>query len=244
MPAKNDPVITADDATLKKVLSDKTPAAILLLDGIGSAKPLEDALKREAKKRGDDLLPVKVDASANPSARKQYGSPELPAIVTLQKGGLFGRKVLSSVENVRPADLRAHIAHLVDGTPLPSDEPAADTSSEKKAKEFAIHATDKSFRKTVLKSKTPVLVDFWAEWCGPCRAVAPFVEEMAQKYKGRVKVVKLNTDQNQATAGEFGIQSIPTFMMFVDGEMIERRSGASPNLIRDMIEEALLTQEA
>jgi thioredoxin 1 len=66
---------------------------------------------------------------------------------------------------------------------------------------------------------------------------------MAQEYKGRVKVVKLNTDENKATAAEYGIQSIPTFMVFVDGEMIERRSGANPRTIRDMIEESLITAE-
>lgn len=241
MPAKNAP-ITADDSTLKKTLSAKAPAAVLLLDGFGSDKPVEDAFKREARKRGDDLLPVQVDASDNPGTYSRYGSPELPAVVTLQKG-LFGRKIISTAAAARPADVRAHVAHLIDGDPLPEDKPEPAESKPAKKKESALHVNDKSFRKAVLKSKTPVLVDFWAEWCAPCRAVSPFVEEMAQEYKGRVKVAKLNTEENKATAAEFGIQSIPTFMVFVDGEVVERRTGANPRVIRDMIEEALLVKE-
>lgn len=96
--------------------------------------------------------------------------------------------------------------------------------------------TQNEFKNEVLESVDPVLVDFWAPWCGPCRRVAPLVEELAQQYAGRVKVVKVDVDQNQELAGGYGINSIPTLMIFKDGEVVDRFVGIPP---RDKLETAL-----
>jgi thioredoxin 1 len=96
--------------------------------------------------------------------------------------------------------------------------------------------TEKEFKTEVLESSTPVLVDFWAPWCGPCRRVAPLVEELAQQYAGRLKVCKVDVDQNQQLAGGYGINSIPTLMIFKDGEVVDRFVGIPP---RDRLENAL-----
>lgn len=88
--------------------------------------------------------------------------------------------------------------------------------------------TDASFQKDVLDSKLPVLVDFWAPWCGPCRMVAPVVDEIAEQYDGKVKVVKLNTDDNPKTASDYGIRSIPTLMIFKEGKRVDMVVGAVP----------------
>ena len=87
---------------------------------------------------------------------------------------------------------------------------------------------DADFKETVLDSSVPVLVDFWAPWCGPCRMVAPVVEEIAQQYEGKVKVVKVNTDENAQIAGQYGIRSIPTLMVFKDGQKQDTVVGAVP----------------
>ncbi|MDJ0731838.1 MAG: thioredoxin [Crocosphaera sp.] len=92
----------------------------------------------------------------------------------------------------------------------------------------AVQVTDSSFKADVLESNVPVLVDFWAPWCGPCRMVAPVVDEIAEQYSGKVKVVKLNTDENPNTASQYGIRSIPTLMIFKGGQRVDMVVGAVP----------------
>src|SRR6201988_4414529 len=88
--------------------------------------------------------------------------------------------------------------------------------------------SDASFESEVLKAAEPVVVDFWAEWCGPCRQIAPALEEIAGSMNGKVKIVKLNVDENPQTAAKYGIMSIPTLMLFKNGELASRQIGAQP----------------
>jgi thioredoxin 1 len=88
--------------------------------------------------------------------------------------------------------------------------------------------SDSTFETDVLKATGPVVVDFWAEWCGPCRQIAPALEEISGTLGGKVKIVKLNVDENPATAAKYGIMSIPTLMLFKNGELASRQVGAAP----------------
>ncbi len=104
-----------------------------------------------------------------------------------------------------------------------------------------LEITDTSFETDVLKSSTPVLVDFWAEWCGPCKMLAPTVEKLAGEYTGKLKVCKVNVDENPNSASKFGIQAIPTLLIFKNGANTDRIVGVTPEKdLRNRIEKAIV----
>ena len=92
--------------------------------------------------------------------------------------------------------------------------------------EHIVHVTDGSFAADVLQSSTPVLLDFWAEWCGPCKMIAPILDDIAKEYAGKLKVAKINIDENQQTPAQFGVRGIPTLMLFKGGAVEATKVGA------------------
>ena len=106
--------------------------------------------------------------------------------------------------------------------------------------EFVKHANDSNFSTLVLKEEKPTLVDFWAPWCGPCRAIGPILEELAAQYNDRVNVVKVNVDDNPTTASQYGVQSIPTLIMVKNGKVQDTKIGLlSKNQLASLIEKNL-----
>ncbi|MBI4966133.1 MAG: thioredoxin [Desulfomonile tiedjei] len=94
--------------------------------------------------------------------------------------------------------------------------------------ENLLHVGDGDFESQILQSDVPALVDFWAAWCGPCRTVGPVVEELAAEYEGKIKVAKLNVDENKQTPAKYGVRGIPTLMLFKDGQVVDQIVGAVP----------------
>jgi len=105
---------------------------------------------------------------------------------------------------------------------------------------MAIHVTDNDFQEVVLNSDVPVVVDLWAEWCGPCRLIGPLIEEMATEYEGRAKMTKLDVDSNPQTAVKYGVRNIPTVLFFKNGEVADKQVGAVPKKVLVEKLEALL----
>jgi len=103
-----------------------------------------------------------------------------------------------------------------------------------------VHVNDKTFASEVLNSDVPVLVDFWATWCGPCRSISPIVEELAKEFSGRVKMTKLNVDESPATPTQYGVRGIPTLILFKGGKIFDQIVGAVPKArLKALIEKAL-----
>ena len=96
------------------------------------------------------------------------------------------------------------------------------------ASQFVTEVSDAEFEQNVLKSDVPVLVDFWAAWCGPCRALAPIVDQVASEYQGKLKVMKMDVDRNNATPGRYGIRGIPALLLFKDGKIADQITGYVP----------------
>ena len=117
--------------------------------------------------------------------------------------------------------------------------PAAVVAEPTSATAEPVHVSDEAFEEVVLKSEVPVLVDFWAPWCGPCRMIAPIVEDLAQDYQGRALIAKINTDENVQVAGQLGIMGIPTLILFKDGQEVDRVVGYAQ---RAALEEKLRAQ--
>ena len=106
--------------------------------------------------------------------------------------------------------------------------------------EEPIHVTDDAFEKTVLKAELPVIVDFWAPWCGPCKMVAPILDKLAKEYAGKLLVTKVNTDENPKYAQDFGVQGIPTMLFVFGGKVLHRQVGALPErMLRDVLSQFL-----
>lgn len=105
-----------------------------------------------------------------------------------------------------------------------------------------IHVTDGTYQQSVLDSKIPVIVDFWAPWCGPCKMVAPILEKFAKEYQGKLIVAKINTDENQEWMMKYGIQGIPTMLFVANGRIVHRQVGALPErMLRDTVTQFLET---
>jgi len=105
---------------------------------------------------------------------------------------------------------------------------------------MALEITDANFEEVVLKSSQPVLVDFWAEWCGPCRMLGPIIEELSSDYNGKAVIGKVDVDSNQKFAAQFGVRNIPTVLIFKDGELVNRQVGVShKNVYADYIDALL-----
>lgn len=226
MPVFDTP-ITTNEQNLPKVLAQQLPVALYLYKDRDSTR--EETLAQLAKEHAGRLLVARVDVADNPGAHSQYGRPPLPALITLSGG-----QVKSTAGAARPADLRPHIDYLLGRGPQPAAPRPQPTAAA-----VPVHVTDQSFQHAVLGSDLPVLVDFWAPWCGPCLSIAPYLDRMAGEFAGRVKIAKLNVDENPHIAGQFGVQAIPTFITFKKGKMIRRQSGADPNAIRVMIQGVL-----
>lgn len=108
------------------------------------------------------------------------------------------------------------------------------------ASDKVVQLSDDNFENEVLKSSTPVLVDFWATWCAPCKAIGPVIDGLAGEYDGKVKIAKLNVDENPATPGQYGVRGIPTLILFKDGKIVDQLVGAAPkSQLENLIKKAL-----
>jgi thioredoxin 1 len=211
-----DAPIHTNDSNLNRVLTAGLPVLLAISEDADSQ--IEQALAQAAQTYSGKLLVVRVQASANPQTMATYNHPALPALITLRGG-----KVRERIERATADYVRWIAADLLGETTQARPQPP-----KTQAPALPVHVTDGTFSSEVLESPVPVLVDFWAAWCGPCRMIAPSLEQLAQQYGGKVKIAKLNVDENPRMAQRFEAHGIPMLLLFKGGQPIGKLVGAHP----------------
>ncbi len=236
-----DTPLNTTDQSLDRVLSAGLPVALVFVDGPSA---IDDTLNRLARQHAGKALLVKLNARENPESVRRYQVRATPAVVTVRN-----KEAYSQAAPVTPTEFEQHVAYLLGQGPKPQPkaasaqtqtaEPRANGASTA-APGTPLTVTDADFDQVVLRSPQPVLVDFWAPWCGPCHMVAPTVDKLAREMQGRLRVVKVNVDDNPRVAGTYGVQSIPTMMIVKKGQIADRWMGAQPEgAIRARVQKAL-----
>ena len=229
-----DSVIHTNEQSIGRVLQTGLPVALIFWT---KAQPLsaawENNLERAAREYAGKLLIAKVDAETEAAVRQRYQATALPAIVVVQEG-----KVQTTLgPQSTPETLATWLRYAVLGGTRPAAP--SSTASPQRGPDTAHRAnptggdgkpitlTDANFDQ-IIRSNQPVLVDFWAPWCGPCRMVAPAVEEVAKSFAGRAVVGKLNVDENPRIAQRYQIMGIPALYIFKNGAVVEQMVGVQP----------------
>jgi len=232
-----DTPITANDASFERVvLQAPLPALVVFWSSQETPRQqLNTVLEETAREYAGQAIVVKLDVADAPQAQAQHGVDTLPQFLFFRQGKLVARaKGMPSASALRP-----WVEYLLERGPRPvmqkspkEEAPAGD--------DHPLTVTDANFEREVLGASVPSLVDFWAAWCGPCRMVAPMVEQLAQEFAGRAVVAKLDVDANPMTAQRYGVQGIPTLILFRNGQEADRIVGAQPfHVLRQRLEALL-----
>lgn len=232
-----DTPINSSDQSFERVLRAGLPVVAL----VGAGAPntaMEDALKQIAKANAGKLIVVKIRADENPDLVKRFAI-RAPTLLTFQDGIEYSR-----AEMPTPNDVRAHSDYVLGLGGKPGARTTGDVrpvnETPVNGDAAPVKVTDATFSRQVLGASLPVMVDFWAPWCGPCRMIAPTLEKLAREYAGRVRIAKLNVDENPRTQAQYQVQGIPTLLLVKNGRVVDRIVGALPEAqLRSQLERLL-----
>lgn len=226
---------------LENLLMGDKPALILFSDGSGLKGEFVTAFKKAAEDN-TSIVFAKIDPAASPELAQRFEVGDKPILLgwycgeeVLRRSRPWGTDVPLAVEMVQAA--------VSSRQPEPSQavmEPIVEEKKPVAIDNAPVHVTDATFEAEVINHDTPVLVDFWAEWCGPCRSVAPTLEKLAKEYAGQIRVAKVDVDANPGLAQAFRVMSIPTIMLVKEKTIVFSQPGALPeSAFRDLIKQLI-----
>lgn len=233
-------LMTLTDSNLDSVLNGEKPALILVSNGEGIRGDFNSAFKKAAGEN-TSLVFATIDPTRNPAAAARFEAGSKPVLI-----GWCGGEVL---RRPRPwgSDLTLAVEQMAATAPAPvnaapeaAKEETPVNATPKVLIDKPVKVTDATFEQEVLNSDLPVLVDFWAEWCGPCRMVAPTLDKLAKEFAGQVKIAKLNVDENPGISQAFKVMSIPNIMLIKNRTIVFNQPGALPEpAFRDLIQQLI-----
>lgn len=221
-----DTPINANDASFEPaVLNAPLPAvAVFWSPEAVSRRQLDAVLEETARRYAGKALIVKLDVNDAPETQKLYAVDRLPQFLFFDDKKLKARaRGMPSVDALRP-----WVEYLLGRGPKPEVAPKEVGPAETAQAGQPITLSDANFEQVVLEAEMPVMVDFWASWCGPCRTLAPVVKELAREFAGRARIAKMNVDTNQVIARRYSVRGIPTLIFFQNGKEVDRLTGAQP----------------
>lgn len=232
-----DLIVLTDENLDKLLLSDK-PALILFTSGDGVRGDFSTAFKKAVAEQKDIVI-AQIDPSRNPKAAERFGVGDKPVLVgwycgeeVVRRNKPWGTDLPLAIEMMENKIKTMNPDVIEAKKPEPVKQAAVDTKP--------VTVTDATFQKEVIDYHLPVLVDFWAPWCGPCKMVAPILEKLAAEFAGQIRVAKVNTDENPGLSQNFQIMSIPTIMLIKEKTIVFSQPGALPeSAFRDLIKQLI-----
>ncbi len=246
------PATTLTDANVNAILNGDKPVVLLFTTGESLRSDFRIAFEKAAGEADDKIVYARVDTHDYPALAERFGVGEKPVLVAWYCGEEVARRQKPWGTDLPLAVELLQKAAAANGSApnTSTTQPEVQTEEEEKpvtqptvVLNKPVTVTDATFEQEVLNSDLPVMVDFWAAWCGPCRMVAPILEKLAGEFAGQIKIAKVDVDANPGLSQAFRIQSIPNLMIVKQRTMIFNQPGALPeNALRDLISQAIALQ--